>query len=177
MLLQRPTRTKPRAFDPELLGTWSHAEGAFVIDAEGWVLPLDQYDATISLDGQALTVLTTVYSRTLGSGPAILGAWQLVLVEDGATLVEDWYFRADGTYTSQWTKNGAFDAIAFGHYSFGSDILSTKERRAVITTGPGYTINFQVPFGDDYAGTYGLPSANTLVWTLGAGGTQTFTRA
>lgn len=105
----------------------------------------------------------------------IQGAWQLTLVEDGVTLVEDWYFRSDGTYTSQWTANGAFDSIFFGYYTYQDGLLSTRERRAAVMTGPGNAIHLEVPFGENDTGTYVLPSQNTLVLTFG-GLTETLNR-
>lgn len=171
----RPRTARPRAIDPALIGTWAGGDSLIGIDAEGWEFALDQTPGTITPDGQTLTTIDTVYTRTFGSGLDIAGAWQLTFEADNAIWVDDWYFRSDGSYTYQFTRNGVFHSVYFGQYTHQNGILTTQERRALITTGPDNAIHLEVPFGEDDTGTYSLPDENTQVRTF-RGVSHTLTR-
>lgn len=164
-----------QSIDPALLGTWTDGATTIAFDSDSWLVLLGSSIATISPDGQTLNDAGTILSRTLGSGQAIEGVWVGTYLDSSITWLEDRHYRQDGTYTIQWTANGTFDSVFFGSYSHRSDVLAVRERRAMVTTGPGGTIAFDVPFGPDSAGTYMLTPQDEFVLTV-AGVTTTYNR-
>lgn len=147
-----------------------------LIEADGWQYSVAASTATLSADGQTLTDAGTPFTRRLGSGPGIDGLWGAILTHDGSTFDEERRYRSDGTFTVQVMKDGVFETLTFGTYTWRNDILATRERRAIVTTGPGNSIDFDIPFGLDATGTYAFTGPDSWDLTLGAT-TYSFTRS
>lgn len=176
MTSRSPSSDAARSLDPGLLGLWTHPEGTILIEPDGWQYAVGDSTATVAPDGLSMTDAGTYFSRRLGAGPGIEGVWGAVLTDASSTYDEERHYRPDGTYTIQTMKDGNFHSLVFGTYTWRNDILATRERRALVTTGPGNAIHFDVPFGPDSTGTYALTGPDTWDLTLGAT-TFTFTRA
>ncbi|MBI1416471.1 MAG: hypothetical protein GC146_04535 [Limimaricola sp.] len=176
MISRSPKSEAARNLDPALVGEWTTGGRTYAFAADGWYQVYDDALATVSADGQSLDIAGTVYDRVLGAGGQIVGEWSLTTLDGGVTWVEDWLLRADGTYAVQWTADGAFDSVYLGSYSYRGGILATRERRALVSTGPGDAILFDVPYGPDSTGTYSiLPGGELLVIIDGV--TTTYTPA
>ena len=175
MTSRLPKTNRPRSIDPALVGTWIGGTSTITFDPDAWFLLLGTSVATISADGLTMNDSGTLLSRALGTGPVIDGVWVGTYLDAGVNWVEDRHYRPDGTYTIQWTADGSFDSVFFGNYCYHNDILAIRERRALVSTGPGNTIAFDVPFGSDSDGTYLLTTQDELVLAFG-GVSTTYTR-
>lgn len=151
--------SRTRSVDAALVGLWRSGPSVVRILSNGWYYLLGgPYPFTISPDGQTLLFPAsgTAYSRTSGSGPNLIGTWQLTEVDGADIWVEDIYYRANGTYTSQWTLNGSFDSEFLGSYSVGGGELSTEELRSAVETLPPNLIMVDTLYGTDQSGTYSV---------------------
>lgn len=161
------------SYDPALFGVWLHPNGSkFEMNSDGWNYALDRSAFNVSTDGQTLNFPNSkppgVYTRTYGSGTDVEGVWHQTTVDAGITWVEELHYRADGTFTIQWTADGVFDSLYMGNYSATATHLTQKERRALIATTSN-VILYEPPFGANFAGTYSVNTAANS-WTLTMGG-------
>ncbi|CUH80159.1 hypothetical protein [Tropicibacter naphthalenivorans] len=160
----------PNTIDPALSGLWRTARGVQIeITADGTLFALqDALPFTLSVDGQTLTFPTTAplwqFTRLSGSS-GLPGLWERFETDDSGTWREEWHFRSDGSYTFHWSLNGQFDSEGIGTYVSNGTTLSTRERRAMITTGPDDAIILSVYFGALLQGTYSV-APDGQSWTL-----------
>ena len=141
MLQDRPTRP---AFSvpPGLIGRWQY------VDPQGRVSIIEYGDDGYYYAVQPFLPLafgpgeTTMtwgnnsYTRVYGSGATVVGVWR------DTTSTDEYYFRADGTFTL--AIPGEVDL--FGTYRVQADALETSEARASYTVD-GSDLVFDVFFG------------------------------
>lgn len=161
------------SYDSALFGIWVNPDGSkYEMSSDGWNYALDQSVYSVSANGQVLNFPdsrpASAYTRVFGSGMSVEGVWRETKVDAGITWVEELHYRADGTFTIQWTAGGVFDSLYMGNYQVSSTEMIRKERRALVTT-TNNVIVFSPPYGANYAGTYSVNSAANI-WTLTLGG-------
>ncbi|MEL6609239.1 MAG: hypothetical protein AAFO93_10045 [Pseudomonadota bacterium] len=167
--------------DPALLGDWDHAGYGFSrFTPDGWYWSVGE-PATyvIATDNQSFVQTAsnghqTTYSRVYGSGPTLVGVWELIEEDDGEIWREEWTIRADGSYSGAWFVDGVFDSIYVGTMEIGPTSFVSAARNAIVSASGG-AVTLDVVFGPTFTGTYTVIDADTFEWTI-AGGTQQFTR-
>lgn len=163
--------------DSQLVGDWSvGGPRSYKISSDGTFYVVDKpWPYGISPDGQTLIYPSpgsTIYQRTLGSGNSLLGVWEYTEIDGSDTWIEEWYFRANGTYTSQYTLNGAFESEYHGSYVDTVTHLQTSEIRSIIETNAPDTMIFHDVNSVSHTGTYSVaPSGDK--WTFHFNGTDT----
>ena len=100
----------------------------------------------------------------MGSGQTIVGLWRLEIMDNGNQWVEEILYRENGTYTGQWMLDGEFDSEFMGAYTTAAGELRIEELRASVTTSPPNLLTFDVIYGNDQSGTYGV-AADGSTWT------------
>lgn len=157
--------------DANLIGVWQGATSTIRFAEDGFLYRLGSAPASVSMDGSELTESGKVYVRIYGSGTDIVGVWSHTEASDGFTWVEEINYRDDGTYLGSWTKDGMFDSIFSGYYTFAGGSLAKEERRALVTTGTAGAIDLDYPYDLDEEGTYDFGANGDL--TLTVNGTAT----
>jgi hypothetical protein len=158
--------------DPDLVGSWI-AQGSIIrIGTDDWQYLLSKDAYQISVDGSTLTFPDAkpiaVYNRLYGSARQLIGVWTMTSQENQKEYIEERTYRQDGTYTFHWTENGTFESEYFGKYIDQGTHIDSEERRALINTQSPNHINFDVPYGPDFSGTYFKSDINH--WRLTVGG-------
>lgn len=155
-----------RQVDPALIGTWTSPAGTIAVTPDGWLLVLGDSVAVIGPGGTVLTDNGTVFTRVYGTASGIEGVWQSTQTDGGILWTEDRHYRPDGTYTIQWTADGAFDSVHFGEYTWRNDVLAIRERRALVSTSAPDVIALDLPFSSDIAGQYAVTAGGQLELTF-----------
>ena len=167
--------------DALLVGTWDAGGSTPVmIDADGMLFSVaDPAPFSLSTDDTTLTFPTTtpptIFNRLHGSG-SVLGLWERFETSGGITDREEWLFRADGSYTYHWDIDGVFDSEGMGLYQTSGGMMSTQERRASVTTGPGNQIVFAQFFGPVQIGSYSVAADGLSFTTVIGGKTTVYTK-
>lgn len=156
--------------DAALIGYWENADGRLRFGRDDWLYAVLAAPYALSADGQTLTSGTSTYTLAYGPGTGLVGVWRTIKQEPDGEWIEEIHYNADGSYTSVWTLNGAFDSITFGYYEAdqGQGLLTIQDRRGIVTTGPAPgVIQIDKTFDPDQSGTYSISATGVLTLTLG----------